>query len=250
MNEIFIKHKEWLDELGMVCNPTKTEYTVFGDNDQELNITLGNETFKPLDAIKILGVMFDRQLKWNIHASKVVKKCSSMSYSLRLLNNILPRKLHRQVIFSHFISHLMYASPIWASCLTQRDSNKLSSSLNKVLRLHCFDFQKTKSNQTICDESNIRSFRSMRILYDAKMLYKLVTQCDNVGLTSRLTSQSVFLLRFPGRISLVDMSRKRVGRNSFVNRASSICESIPFDWHDMSQPLFDTTMKRRTPACL
>jgi len=248
INDIFVKHKQWLGELGMVCNPTKTEFTVFGSKDSELKIKLGNENFKPLEAVKILGVMFDRQLNWNIHASKVIKECSSLSYSLTLLNNILPRHIHRQVIFSHFISHLMYASPIWASCLTSRDTDRLSACLNKTLRLHCFDFLKTKTNSDLCRESNIRSFKSLRTLYDAKMLFKLVTQCDNLSLTSRLTSQPIFYLRFPGRMSFSDISRKRVGRNSFMNRAKFIAETIPFEWLDMSPTMFALTLKRRMPV--
>jgi len=153
-----------------------------------------------------------------------MKKCSSMSYSLRLLNNMLPRKLHRQVIYSHFISHLMYASPIWAGCLSVRDTRRLSACLNRTLRLHCFDFQRTKSNRELYEISNIRSFRSLSRLYDAKMLHKIVTQCDNLGLVSRLALQSVFFLRFPGCIAFSDLSRKRIGLNSFINRAKKICD--------------------------
>jgi len=231
----------------MVCNLTKTEYTVFGSSDQELKIKLGNDVFKPLDAVKILGVMFDSQLNWRIQGSKVIKKCSSLSYSLRLLNNILPRNIHRQVIFSHFISHLMYASPIWANCLMVRDTNRLSACLNKTLRLHCFNFLKTKSNSELCKESNIRSFRYLILLYDANMLFKLVTQCDNLSLTSSLTSKSVFFLRSPGRMSFTDLSRKRVGRNSFMNRAKAIGETILFKWINMSPSLFGITLKRTIP---
>jgi len=136
--------------------------------------------------------MFDGQLKWHIHALKIVKKCSSMSYSMRLLNNLLPRNIHRQVIYSHFISHLMYASPTWAGCLSVRDTKRLSACLNKTLRLYCFDYQKEKTNEEICSYRRVRSFKSQRKIYDAKMLYRLVTQCDNSNLSARLTSQSIF----------------------------------------------------------
>lgn len=98
-------------------------------------------------------------------------------------------------------------------------------------------------------ESNIRSFRSMRRLYDAKMLFKLVTQCDNFSLISRLTSPSVFFLRFPGRIAFTDLSRKKVGLNSFINCAKKIYRSIPLEWLDMSPDRFNTNLKRALPIC-
>jgi len=201
MNSIFSTHKKWLKDLGMVCNSSKTEYTVFGSKDPELNIVLDGQMFKPLEAIKILGVMFDRQLKWDNHVAKVIRKCSAMSYSLRLLNNILPRQMHRQVIFSHFISHDMYASPIWDGCISVNN--------RKTLRLHCFDFQRSKSNLELCTDTNIRFFKSLRLIYYAKMLFRLATQCDKLNLTSRLTSQSVFFLRFPGHIAFTDLSKKK-----------------------------------------
>jgi len=104
--------------------------------------------------------------------------------------------------------------------------------------------------EEICSYSNIRSFRSLRKIYDAKMLFKLVTQCDNFSLSMRLSSQSIFFLRFPGKISIADLSKKKVGMNSFMNRAKAISESIHFEWMDMSPSLFDITLKRTTPLCI
>jgi len=87
-------------------------------------------------------------------------------------------------------------------------------------------------------------------IYDAKMLFKLVTQCDNFSLSMRLSSQSIFFLRFPGKISIADLSKKKVGMNSFMNRAKAISESIHFEWMDMSPSLFYITLKRTTPLCI
>jgi len=236
----------------MICNPTKTEFIVFGNpaTERPINVTLGNTVLSSLKAMKVLGIMFDSNLKWDIQVNKTIAKCSSVSYSLRLLNKILPRNLHRQVIYSHFISHLMYGSPIWAGCIKQKDTRRLSSCLNKMLRLHCYDFKKNKHNYELCAESKIRSFKSQVLVQDAKTLYRLVTQCNNFDLTQRLTQQSTFVPRYPSRISFIDYGRKRVARNSFINRAKAINASIPFDWVDLVHGCFDLRLKKAIPLYL
>jgi len=129
----------------------------------------------------------------------------------------------------------MYGSPIWAGCISQKDTRRLSSCLNKTLRIHCHDFRKSKHNHEICNESNIRSFKSLALIHDAKTPNRLVTQCSSFNLTQRLTSQAVLIQRFPGHISFMDYRQKRVARNSFINRARLIAAkpspTIGLIWH-------------------
>jgi len=197
--------------------------------------------------MKVLGIMFDDQLSWKEQTKKILSKCSSVSYSMRLLNRVLPRNLHRQVIYAHFISHLTYGSPIWARCISNKQANKLSSCLNKTLRLHCFDFNRTMHNSELYALSKIRSFKSQILIQDAKSLYRIVTQCSSFELTQRLIAQSTFSTRFPGRIIFMNYGRKRVSRNSFINRAKQINDAIPFDWLDLSPMTFEVQLKRAIP---
>jgi len=39
-------------------------------------------------------------------------------------------------------------------------------------------------------------------------------------------------------------------KNSFINRAKGINESIPFDWIDQPQHAFEIRLKRAIPLCL
>jgi len=252
LTNIFNKHKIWLDKLGMICNPSKTEFIVFGNPEgaQKVRINFGNTMLESMKAMKVLGIMFDANLTWKEQTNKILSKCSSVSYSIRLLNRILPRNLHRQVIYSHFVSHLMYGSPIWAGCVAKKEIGKLASSLNKTLRQHCFDFHRSKSNSELYHQSRIRSLKSQILIQDAKFLYRLVTQCNNFNLVQRLTSQSIFTARFPNRISFFDQGRTRIARNSFINRARSINEAIPFDWLDLQPIPFEIRLKRTIPIDL
>jgi len=197
--------------------------------------------------IWINGILFDQKLSWKEQARKVIKKCSSMSYPLRVLNNVLPRNLHRMVIHSHFISHMVYGSQIWASCLTRNMTDRLSRQLNKIIRMHTFTRDRNTSNVEIYRRANIRSFNSNRIIQDAVFLYKLVCLPKCSSLTTRLFSQTTLSLRFPDRPIFQDLSRKRVGRNSFINRSKNIAETINFTWTDLSLQQFVKKLKDQTP---
>jgi len=141
---------------------------------------------------------------------------------MRVLNKVLPRNLHKQVIHAHYISHLMYGSPIWAGCLSVKNKRRLSVCLKKVLRLHMFDFDRSLTNSELYERSGIRSFASLTLINECKMLFKLVTNPSNFRLTTRLMSLTSFSVCFPDRPIFFDASKRKPGRNSFPNRAKRI----------------------------
>lgn len=196
---------------------------------------------------KYSGSSLTKKLNFKDHACKVLRKCSSLSYPLRVLNRILPRNLHRQVIFSHFLSHIGYASSIWSHLIGQRLRNRLSASLNRVLRYHCFDHERVLSNHQLSHISNVRSFNSIMRINDCKTLFKLINNPSNFTLTTRLFSQITFTNRFPGKPIFQDWSKRKVGKGSIVNRAKSIAELIPFPWTDLSLESFNNKLKMATP---
>ena len=61
------RHFAWLDSIGMCCNRSKTEFTIFDRRgrfmDRKLNI--GLDRIRPSSSVKILGLIFQNDLKWN-----------------------------------------------------------------------------------------------------------------------------------------------------------------------------------------
>jgi len=117
-------------------------------------------------------------------------------------------------------------------------------------KLHCFDHKRTKTNSELCTQTGLRDFNSMRILCDTTMLHRLSHRPENSTLSTRLIQQSFLIDRIPGRIHFYDASLKKIGRTSFVNRAKSISELIPFPWPDMSFHAFKKRMKIATPLMI
>jgi len=244
---IFDSHREFLSRYGMVCNTSKTDLLIFGFNGPGCSIRLGGNDVRCNDSIKILGLSFEKSLKWNSHVSNVIKKANSVTYSMRILNQILPRFLHRQVIFAHFVSRIMYGSQVWASNITIADHQRIDTLWFKVLRMHCFDFRRILTNEEVCASTNIRSFKSMRMLYDSGMLHRLCLKPLNTPITLRLIEQSYFHSRYPNGIKFFDNSLHRVGKSSFISRAKSISEMIPFEWGNLSEATFRIKMKSALP---
>jgi len=210
-------------------------------------MTAGSETIAASDTIKILGLNFDKNLKWGRHVSNTIKKANSSTYSLRVLNSILTRKHFKQIIHAFFISKLMYGSQIWAGCINASDTRRINTLLFKIMRLYCKDHNRTLTNRELCLTSGLRTFNSMRIVTDAVMLHNLFVTPINTNLTLRLIEQCSFNSRYPQRPFFFDYSVKQVGRNSFINRAKRIAELIPFTWPDMSRATFKFQMKTVTP---
>jgi len=234
----------------MCCNSSKTEIMIFGPPVANFQFKFNNCTIEPVKKLKVLGIMFNNNLKWTSHISQIIKKASQGNYSLRILKSILPKELLTKVIQSNFLCHFTYGMPIWAGCLTQSDTKRLETAIMKTYRMVCGDFRKLLSNYEVCRRVNLRSFNSLRLLNDAIFLHKLYSEPSNTAITIRMIQQSFYNSRFPDRIHFFDASHKRVGRSSFINRSKLIAETIPFIWTDMSHATFKLRMKNATPLHL
>jgi len=250
LKEIAKSYIEWLNGLGMVINKKKTELIIFGYSSMKVNLDFGGEKIPNSDNIKILGVQFQSNLKWSSHVNKVIKKISSLSYSLRVLNCLLNRKQHKNIINSHVISQLSYALPIWGANISHEENRRLSSLMFKIVRLHYRDFTNILSNREICELTSIRSLTSIRILADCNLLHKFIKFPMNSEITLRLIQQTSFSARYPNRLIFFYFSCKKIGKTSFINRTKKIAERIPFEWLNLSAFTFKKKMKESTPIYL
>jgi len=126
---------------------------------------------------------------------------------------------HKHIIFAHFLSVVFYCSPVRAGCISSSGNRRLDSLFYKVIQLNCRDFSRILSNREICNNKQIRSFNSARIVTDTLMLHTLCTNPTNMLQTIRPMQHSVSFSRYPNKLAFHDLSRKCVGRNSFANGA-------------------------------
>jgi hypothetical protein len=71
---------------GLKVNNDKTELCLFYRQDTaQVNICIGNIVIKSKSEIIFLSVLFDSQLQWTNHISKVILKADRSLYAIKLI---------------------------------------------------------------------------------------------------------------------------------------------------------------------
>ena len=115
--EILPVLEKWERESGAVFEASKTAFihftrvkTALRDDSQPLQFK-GN-LIEPTTAVKILGVLFDQDLRFKLHVSKVAGKAYKAALALKRLKGL--RSSSARQLFSATVAPVMdYASPIW-----------------------------------------------------------------------------------------------------------------------------------------
>jgi len=241
VTKTIIKHEEWLEKLGMVVNPTKTELMVL--QDPKINVTLPSGPLAWLPDMRILGVQFDENMSWSKQLEKVVASCQRMKPALHVLNKKLSRNNFKKVISSHYFSVLYYASEVWFNCLSKKDQKKVASMHYWAVRMLVFDF-KFKISRDQLDYLSKRA--SPFQLNNFKLAKLLISICNNTApfvLFHELLSHSITERRTEHRPKFLDMSRKRIGRQSLSNRVTHVANKINFDWSGL--PLSSNVIREK-----
>ncbi len=112
--EVIQKHLEWLSSNGMVCNTDKTEVMLLGsDGADEIEIRVGQNHVKSSQSLKVLGIMFDRTLSWNVQVSSAISKSNRMFHGLKGLKKLLNPDQMRQAVTAFYFSTLYHGMEVW-----------------------------------------------------------------------------------------------------------------------------------------
>jgi hypothetical protein len=225
-------HVQWLRRRGMIVNADKTELMVF-QSAEELVVNVDDVVIKSKPTMKVLGLEFDSFLTWAPQLNKAMMSCQRMKPALRCLRSKLSRKELLQVITSHYYSRLYYSSEVWYHSLNAKLKEKLIPMHYYPLRLALGDLQRQNSNHKI----SILSKRAPPFQFNnykvAKMVIKITNSTEPFILFHELLSRAVIERRSPQKPWFLDMSRKRIGRQSLPNRVSTISKQMNFPWLDV-----------------
>ena len=82
-------------------------------SDETLTLKIGNEKVEETKNERLLGIMVDQNLKWDCHIKNLVRKLNFRLFTLRRLNEKLPKYLLKKVAEAIFISHIRYGLPLY-----------------------------------------------------------------------------------------------------------------------------------------
>lgn len=75
---------------------------------------MGTHEVKPKSEVKLLGVIFDKQLRWRAHVQRAVKRATKTCLAIGRLRHLRPKQM-RQLYQACVIPQMDYASTVWHS---------------------------------------------------------------------------------------------------------------------------------------
>jgi hypothetical protein len=112
----------WARQTGSCFAAEKTELIHLTRNKKEQSqgeITMNNKIIKPTATVKILGVIFDRELRWKEHVQQVIKRATKVNIALGGLRHLRPEQM-RQLYQACVVLVVDYASAVWHNPLRDR----------------------------------------------------------------------------------------------------------------------------------
>ena len=116
----------WCTENGLALNKSKTKLMVIDKRKME---TPASSIIVPSDELKILGVTFDKLLKWDAHVRNVSKVASQRIFALKQLKKVKTMEKEDLVLIynAYILSILEYNCPLFVGI-----NNKNSTVLEKI----------------------------------------------------------------------------------------------------------------------
>ena len=241
------KSMEWLKKSGMVLNSSKTEAAYFSarelTNPPRIEIDGIKIVTKP--QIKVLGMIFDCKMSWDIHIEKLLKESNSRTQAIRHIQPHLTKAECMNVAHGLFFSKLYYCSCVWLTDMLSKSLMKrITSSSNACLRA-VFGYRiKDISTSDLHMEADILT-PFQKAYYDkAVMFWRIINNCEPRELFMDLLLQGAHNKR-QGIFHLQQSNMERVGKFSFANRLNDIIPFLSDGWLDESEKQMKKTLKTK-----
>jgi hypothetical protein len=203
----------WLNNNRLIVNLAKTNAILFNFSSHNqtkpnsLNLSLDNNKIPFVDSTKLLGVIIDNKLKFDLHTIAICKQINSKTHILARSSYLFPLPF-KIMLFKMFIqSRLDYCSTLFMHLSDQNDRNRIekcfNNSINKLLgiKLH----SKTISEQLdILKPFNIIPLRLRHFERFCTYLFSLYRNNNCKSLLKMFTKSRLASTRTPFRTLFVD----------------------------------------------
>ncbi|KAF4228839.1 hypothetical protein CNMCM8980_000121 [Aspergillus fumigatiaffinis] len=145
----------WARQTGSCFAAEKTELIHLTRNKKEQSqgeITMNNKIIKPTATVKILGVIFDRELRWKEHVQQVIKRATKVNIALGGLRHLRPEQM-RQLYQACVVPVVDYASAVWHNPLRDRTLLRQLATVQRTALTRILSAFRTVSTQALEVES-------------------------------------------------------------------------------------------------
>lgn len=169
------KVKVWLDTYKLTLNSKKTNYIAFSltsaNRPDYNNIKIDNisDPIKETISTKYLGIIIDKNLKWDVHATYLTKKIRCLIHKFYLLRQFLNQNLLLTLYLTLVESLIRYGIIGWGG-LYKNSLKKLAVAQNTILKI-IYKKNRLYSTQLLYSEK-ICNVRSLFILSTCCFMHK------------------------------------------------------------------------------
>ena len=151
---------DWFQANGMTTNPSKRLSTWFGTDTNDLSNSLNDTVIDIAYTMQLLGVSIDKDLNFNVHVKKTVRKVCGKLQVLKRYKHLIPTHAKKRLYLAYFLPHLIYYSTVWFHC-GKRNADLIVKLNESIL---CFLFNDfNNSYEKLLQEINQPSLRARRI---------------------------------------------------------------------------------------
>ena len=136
----------------MKINASKTKEIIvnFRHSSDPEPLFVDNDTIERVSFSKLLGLIISSDLTWSHHVNYIVTKAASLIYSLVLLKRSGLKPLDIIRIFTSMIRPVLeYASPVWHTSLTNKQTKQIESIQKRALKLAFPDLSYSEQWQNV-----------------------------------------------------------------------------------------------------
>ena len=113
-------------------------------------MNLNGMELKSKNKMKVLGIWFNINHKWEDHVFYTINSCQRILHGLKILGKYFSLNKFKEVMTAYLFSKLFYGIEIWSYNLLKYDTKlKLESFFYKACRIALLDFENQNSRQDI-----------------------------------------------------------------------------------------------------
>jgi hypothetical protein len=220
----------WSDKWNLYFNAGKCKVLHYGRKNPNIEYTMGNDNERVrltvCDEEKDLGVIFDKNLKFDKQVESSVQKANKMLGIIKRSFTYLDEDMFLRLYKSLIRPHLEYGNVIWNPYL-KRQSARIESVQRRATRL-----LKTTRHLSYIDRLHrfdLPSLKFRRLRGDLIQTYKIFHNIENIDAASFFQTLTYTNTRQSEMKIFIKHSRTNVRKYVYANRIAPVWNKLPLE---------------------
>ena len=208
---------DWFETNKMILNPGKFQSIIIDKKKQDHTketFEIGDKVIEVSPSAKLLGVLIDDKLNFNLHITNICRSAANQSNALIRLKQFLSFEAKKVLVNSYFYSNFNYCPLIWMIS-SAKSLNKIESLQKRVNRYLYSDYE--SPYDTLLAKSSKVTMKASRLRSLCVEIYKSINSINPSFLNE------IFILRVTNGMVRsqyrLNLDIPKVNRVSFGNKS-------------------------------